>query len=266
VLARIPAPAPAVGKGKRGQGGSHCWALLTALDNPLRDFHRLYGYRWEDNGRTPDNLAAWPAMCPWQPELAAAHLLRPLSDGLKTGGSPAAFAVGRLADPGHALGPVGHLALLTGLAAAGADTRIAAAGVWSQAALDGRLSPELAANALVTGVSGGAVKLSRVADGLQHACLEPLAGYRIVETVLAAAGALIPIRPPGLHLLLELAARIGASTGIPDLPGPVTAIAARRAGTQLVAASRRLADGAGGAGGQAPDRGQVIAQALAARR
>ncbi len=39
-------------------GGSRCWEKLTDLSNPLAD-----------------PVASWPLLCPWQPELAAAHLL-----------------------------------------------------------------------------------------------------------------------------------------------------------------------------------------------
>ena len=43
-------------------GGSRCWEKLTDLENPLAD-----------------PVASWPLLCPWQPELAAAHLLGTLS-------------------------------------------------------------------------------------------------------------------------------------------------------------------------------------------
>lgn len=66
-------------------------------------------------------------------------------------------------------GPIRHLALLTGLGSAEASVRIAAADVWAQATLAGQLDPDLAADALVKGVTGEAVKLTRVADGLRHA-------------------------------------------------------------------------------------------------
>jgi hypothetical protein len=68
-----------------------------------------------------------------------------------------------------------------------ADTRIAAAQLWSCACADGRLDPALAAAALVTGVSGQALKLSRITDALQHASHTAQAARRIVETVCAGA-------------------------------------------------------------------------------
>ncbi len=157
---------------------------------------------------------------------------------------------------------IGHLALVAGLASAEPDTRIAAAGVWSQASLDGRLDPELAARATVAGVTGGAFKLSRIADGLQHASPEPIAGYRIIETIFAAAEALIPTKPANLHLLFELAARISAATAMPELSGAIIGLAGRKTGSRLAAATRRLAKGCDR--GAAPARGQAIEQALAA--
>jgi hypothetical protein len=161
---------------------------------------------------------------------------------------------------------------VAGLASAEPDTRIAAAEVWAQAALDGRLDPDLAASAIVTGVTGGAFKLNRVADGLQHAAPEPLAGYRVVETVFAAADTLIPARPAGLHLLFELAVRTSAAVGQPAMAAALTDLAAQRSSSKLAAAARRLAtaaapvpaDAAPGLARAAPDRSQAIAQALTA--
>jgi hypothetical protein len=256
VLARLTGPSA----DSAAQAESHSWRLLTALASPLRDYHTLYAERYVNTNYDPI-VAAWPLLCPWQPELAAAHLLRPLSDGLKPGPSPAATAAGCLASPGQALGMIGHLALVTGLASAEPSARIAAAQAWAQASLDGRLDPTLAAGAIVTGVTGGAFKLNRIADGLQHASPRPLAGYRIIETVCAAAGALIPAKPANLHLLFELAARIGATTGTPELPAAITGLASQKATSRLVTEARRLTNSLSGA---APARGQVITQALTA--
>jgi hypothetical protein len=156
---------------------------------------------------------------------------------------------------------IGHLALVTGLASAEPSARIAAAQAWAQASLDGRLDPTLAASAIVTGVSGGAFKLNRIANGLQHASPDLLAGYRIIETVFAAAGALIAAKPANLHLLFELAARIGATTGMPELPAAITGLASQKATSRLVTEARRLANSRSG---PALARGQVITQALTA--
>ena len=238
---------------------SASWTALTALSRPLADHFRLHGERWETQ-RQDQCVAGWPLLAPWQPELIAAHLLRPLSDGLKSSRTAAA-AVGCLAHPGHVLGPVGHLALMTGLASAEADARIAAAGVWAQASLDGRLDPHLAADAIVTGTAGKAFKLNRIADGLQHAAAGPLAAYRVVEAICRCAPALIEASEPNRHLLLALAADMAASVGAPGLPAALAALARRPSKNRGAAAAALLAEAAAG---PAPDHPEAVAQSLAA--
>ena len=236
-LARVTAP-PA------GPAGSRCWALLTALSDPGRDFYRDHAHRhFMGRGYRPV-VAGWSALCPWQPELAAAHLLRPLSDSLKPGSGRAGTAVaalGGLSLSGHALGEIGHLAVAAGLASAEPYVRIAAAEVWVKACRDGRLDPQLAARAIVTGVTGEAFKLNRVADGLQHASHDPVAAQRIVAMVFAAADDLIPAKPSDLHLLLGLAARAGTPATV---PAAITRLAAGPNRSQLATAARRLAGAA----------------------
>jgi len=138
-----------------------------------------------------------------------------------------------LTHPGHPLRPVAHLAMVCGLASSQADTRIAAASLWSQACADGRLDPDLAAAALRAVARSEAVKLSRIADALGRAAHEPLLGWRIVQTVCAAAGVLtgtsMALAPPGAHQLLELAARLGAEVGVPPIPGAFADLAGRAA-------------------------------------
>jgi hypothetical protein len=238
---------------------SASWAALTALSRPLDDHFRVQGERWESQ-RQDLCVAGWPLLAPWQPELIAAHLLRPLSDGLKSSRT-AATAVGCLAHPGHALGPVGHLALLTGLASAEADARIAAAGVWTRASVDGRLDPRLAADAIVIGTAGKAFKLNRIAEGLRHAGGEPVAAYRVVEAVSRCAPALIEAGEPNLHQLLGLAADLAAAVGTPGLPAPLTALARRPGKNRSAAAAALLAEAAVGS---APDHPVAVAQSLAA--
>ena len=257
VLARIWGPVPAAAR-------CASWQLLTALSDPLRHYARLYGPR-SDNRHYDASVASWPLICPWQPELAAAHLLRATSDGLRPGQSPASTAIGCLAHPGHPLGPVAHLALVCGLASGEADTRIAAASVWSQACADGRLDPDLAAAALSAVARSEAVKLSRIADALRRAAHEPLPSWRIVQTVCAAADVLTgpspTPAPPGAHELLELAARLGAEVGVPALPAAFTGLAGRRGGSRLAINARRLSLVANG---PHPARAQAAAQALEA--
>ncbi len=241
VVARILPPADAAHA--QSSPGSSCWTLLTALDHPLRDFYRNYGERWYIGAGYQAMVAGWPLLCPWQPELAAAHLLHPLSDGLQPGSTwagTAATAVSSLSVSGHRLGEVGHLALLTGLASAEPYVRIAASEAWARAAAGGQLDPRLAADAIVAGVAGRAFKLNRVAGALENASHEQAAGRQVVAMTFAAADRLIPARPANLHLLLELAARIGAATGTPAPPAAIAQLAAGKATSRLAAAARLL--------------------------
>jgi len=82
---------------------------------------------------------------------------------------------------------MGHLALVTGLSGDAAEARIAAADAWTRIALSGRLDPALAAEAISLGVSGGALKLSRIADGLRHAAAEPVAAAGVAQACVSAA-------------------------------------------------------------------------------
>ena len=193
------------------------WQLLTDLGDPLRDHAVLAGpSRYERHYDAA--VAGWALICPWQPELAAAHLLRPLCDGLRPGTSAAVTAITSLADPGHPLGPVAHLALVAALASAEADTRIAGAQLWADASADGRLEPALAGAAIVAGVTGQAVKLNRITDSLKAASHSPLAARRTVETVCASLPGVAPSPPAGMHELIELAAQLAATVGTPALP------------------------------------------------
>jgi hypothetical protein len=215
-------------------GGSHCWSLLTKIPDPpgtggVPPWHLTDGY--------DAIVAALPLMCPWQPELASAHLLQPLSGALEPGMTT---AVSCLSDPGHMLGKVGHLVVLDGLASADSYIRVAAAEVWTKASLDGRLDPALAAAALVPGATSRAFKLNRIAEALRHAAHDPTGAYRSIQTIYAAADDLVQAKPANLHLLLELAGQIGAATALPDPPASITALAAGKSATKLTAAARRL--------------------------
>lgn len=254
VLARIARPAPTA-------PACDCWQLLTDLPDPLAQHEVLYGpARYESRHYDPA-VAAWPLICPWQPELAAAHLLRALSDGLVPGLTPATVALESMRTSGHPLGPVGHLGLVVGLASAEADTRIAAAQLWSDACLDGRLDPALAAAAIETGVRGSVIKLSRVADALQHASHAALPARRIVETVCAVIDGFALHAPTNLYLLIELAARLAPRTGMPGQPASVLDLARRGGESRLVTTASQLAR-AGEITG--PELSEAAAQALAA--
>ncbi len=235
LLARIPGGVPVAAR-------CASWQLLTDLGDPLGDHAVLAGpARYERHYDAA--VAGWALICPWQPELAAAHLLRPLSDGLRPGRCPAATAITSLADPGHPLGPVGHLALVAALASAEADARIAAAQLWAGASADGRLDPALAAAAIVTGVTGQAVKLNRITGSLKAASHRPLAARRTVETVCASLPGLALSPPASLHELIKLAAQLAATAGLPALPGEVAELTGRR--SRLGVTARRSGRSAG---------------------
>jgi hypothetical protein len=138
------------------------------------------------------------------------------------------------------LGPVRQLALLVGLSSAETSVRIAAAEVWTQAALAGQLDSGLAADALVKGVTGEAIKLTRLADGLRHAAREPAPALAIARTVFASAERLVSAQPPNLHLLLELTREIGGTVALPEPPACIVALAAESGSAKLFAAARQL--------------------------
>jgi len=235
VLARITSDPPGAA------GESRCWQMLIYLPNPLVGF----GYDRVHSAWDSPVVASWPLLCPWQPELAAARLLRPLSACLVPGpgrAGPGAAAVMGLTRSSAPLGPIGHLALLTGLCAAEVSVRIAAADVWTQAALTGRLDPSLAADALVKDVTGEAIKLTRLADGLRDASRRPPSALIHRQGPFASADQLIPANRPGLHLLPELAAEIGATMPLPQPPESIVAVAAGKGSTKLAVAARRLVE------------------------
>jgi Family of unknown function (DUF6493) len=240
VLARITSDLPG------DAGESRCWQLLIDdLPDPLVDpyFEYLRGTVVTGIGPLSPVMASLPLLCPWQPELAAAQLLRPLSACLapdRGRAGPGAAAVTGLTRSSAPLGPIGHLALLTGLSSVDAGIRIAGADVWSQAALAGRIDPDLAADALVMGVTSEAFKLTRLADGLRHASRQPASAPMIARTLFASADRLVSAKSPNLHLLLELTREIGAAIALPESPESIVALAGGKGSTKLAAAARQL--------------------------
>ena len=240
-----------------------CWQLLTRLSNPIAD-HAFLTNAGRLENRYHMVVAGWALLCPWQPELAAAHLVRPVSDSIYTTSTSAQAitAMTVLNHPAHPLGVAGHLALIAGLSSASADVRIASADLFATACNDGRLDPRLAAGALAAGVNGGVLKLNRVSDGLQNAASSgALPARRIVEMLCHGVGDLVAAAPANLHTLIELAARLGASAGVPPLPDAVRDIASRRGTSRLVVTARQLAQAAQG---PAPQQQQAAVHALTA--
>src|SRR5260370_1811008 len=104
VLAKIP-----------GTGGERgILRMLTNLENPLASYERLTADSEYAIGYGAC-IAMWPLIAPWHPELIAAHLLRPLSRGLRPGKHDlASTAVTCLATAGGPLGPRGDVARAMG--------------------------------------------------------------------------------------------------------------------------------------------------------
>ena len=109
----------------------------------------------------------------------------------------------------------------------------------------GRRDVGLPEDALAKSVTGEAFKLTRVADGLRHASREPASGLLITQSVFTAADRLARAKSPNLHLLLELAAEIGAAIPLPDPPESIVTLAAAKGTTKLAVSARRLRDLAG---------------------
>jgi hypothetical protein len=239
----------------------HCWrVLVTDLTNQAQThlanradnhFGALVARR---DYRTDEVVAAWPLLAPHHPELIAAHLLLPLSDGLEAGPSAATTAVNGLAQPGHEFGKMGHLALVAAMASGESDTRIAAASTWTRTAQDGRLTPDLAADAITQGVASNAFKLNRIAESLGYVATDPVASASVAQAAMLATAALLPVKPTNLHLLLEQSAR-AAATGLAKtaststtnsgpsanaIPPAIAALAASSTRTKLAEAARLL--------------------------
>lgn len=223
-------------------------AAATLPDDLLKEESRCghLASRVTDNQAwSAADAAALPLLIPHQPDLVAAHLLFPLTSGLgggQTVSAIAATAVSTLPGLGGTFGLAGHTALVTGLAGSGAAARIAAADAWTCIARQGRLDPDLAAEAITGGVSRKTLKLTRLADGLRYAAQDPAVAGTVAAACVAAASALLaqPDKPAGLSLLLETAAQAGAVSTVPPLPDPVTALATGKSRTKLAEAARRL--------------------------
>jgi hypothetical protein len=87
VLARIAGPSADTA----AQAESHSWRLLTALASPLGDHPRLYAERYLNTHYDPV-VAAWPLLCPWQPDVTGgAFKLNRIANGLQHA-SPAPLA------------------------------------------------------------------------------------------------------------------------------------------------------------------------------
>lgn len=233
VRARLTTPAAA-------DSMSRCWrALVTGLDDPER--HKTSGYWAVLYSR---ELAL---LLPHQPELAAANLLPWSSLGLAADWSASRAAADGDADAGKAterrrLGRMFHLMLVTALASVNPDTQAAAASAWVRAALDGRLDPDLAAEAITSGIAAEVYMPKRIAESLDQAALDPAAAVSTGVACAAASAALLPDKPRDLHLLLEIATRCYATAGSarPIVPAAIEDLARSGNRSKLADAARRL--------------------------
>lgn len=230
IRARLTTPAAADSR-------SRCWrTLVTGLDDPER--HKTAGYG--GGGRE------LPLLLPYQPELAAANLSGS-SVALAADWSASLAAAERLSGGGtpvgrRKLGLMFHLMLVTALAAINPDTRAEAASAWVRAALDGRLDPDLAAEAITEGITAEACMPKRLAEGLDQAALDPAAAVSTGAACAAASAALLPAKPRDLHLLLEIATRCYATAGSarPVVPAAIEEFTRSGNRSKLADAARRL--------------------------
>ena len=193
---------------------------LTNLADPIGSYSRLSaegefstGYGWA--------IKTWPMIVPWLPELAAAHLLRPLSRALHPGKhDQGPSAVSCLLHRDVPLGPVGHLALAMGCMGAEGDTRTAAGDVFAAAVKDGRLQPAAFAEALLELARGGAFQAKRLESTLRSMSSSLAGGLRLAQTLELALGPLVASGVRDMHVLIRLAASAGQACGLfPDLVG-----------------------------------------------
>jgi len=196
------------------------WWALTDLD----DVFATRPHRWGPDGVGTVDAAAphWPYLAPWHPELVAAHLLLPLAMAQLPGGIAAPGAAAAIDAPaGGLLGPVGHLALVQALQGVRAATRLAAAGTWRTAVLDGRLDPGPAVAAMLLLHGGGLLRPARIVGALRPVVADPVVGYCTLQVLTAAMAPLHAERAPQLHLLLglaeELATRFGADPAFEEV-------------------------------------------------
>lgn len=214
---------------------------LTNLADPLASHKRLAA-EWEFGTDYGASIATWPLIAPWHPELIAAHLLRPLSRGLRSGKHDlAASAVGCLVHRDWSLGPIGHMALALGCNGAEADTRTAAADVFGAAARDGRLQPVLLAASWLELARAGVFQAKRVEATLRPLTAQPTAGIRLAQTLELTLGPLVETGTRDMHVLLRLAASLARTYGV--FPGDphLAGLAERKGASELLAAARALA-------------------------
>jgi hypothetical protein len=228
---------------------------LTNLEEPLATCAR-FSAESEFSAGYGASIGTWPLIAPWHPELVAAHLLRPLSRGLRSGRHDlAASAVACLSHEDTGLGAIGHIALALGCIGAEGDTRTAAADVVVQAARDGRLRPALMAEAWLELARAGVFQAKRLEATLRPLASQPAAGIRLAQTLQLALGPLVESGTRDLHVLLRLGASLAETYGVFPEDARLCGLAKRKGSSELVAAARAL--------GAARPQGRVSSRASA---
>lgn len=226
------------------------WSVLTDLHDILDRYQTIAGpFSFAEYD---SRVAMWSMLAPWQHELISAHLLMPLARGQHSGTTAAPTAAALLDSPTGSFGNIAHLALAVALQGWAAETRTAAADVWLATATDGRLQPNLFADALDLLAQGGLLKLGRVIDTIRPTTHDPLVGYRTLQTLSAATPALLKAKARDMHRLIETMTELALRFGTESVPSQIAEVARRtRSPNALVTAARRL-DGLTSA---APERG-----------
>jgi hypothetical protein len=213
---------------------------MTSLEHPLATYSRLSADSEFSTGYG-SSISTWPLIAPWHTELIAAHLLRPLSRGLRPGKHDlASSAVACLADPHLQLGSIGHLALGLGCIGAEGDTRTAAGDVFGLASKDGRLQPALMAAAWIELARAGVFQAKRLEATLRPLAAQPAAGVRLAQSLELALGSLLDSGTKDMHVLLRLAASVASSQSTFHNEGRVVEIARRKGSSELIGAARAL--------------------------
>ncbi len=213
---------------------------LTNLEDPLATYSRLSSDSEFSTGYGA-SIATWPLIAPWNPELVAAHLLRPLSRGLHTGKHDlASSAVSCLMHPDVALGPIAHLALAMGCIGAEGDSRTAAGDVYAMAAKDGRLQPALMAKAWVVLAGAGVFQAKRLEATLRPVAAQAAAGVRLAQCLDLALPHLVQSGTKDMHVLLRLAASVATTQSSCVRDRAIVELAGKKGSSELIRAARAL--------------------------
>ena len=218
------------------QGDPGVWRVLNDLADPLAD-HPWLTSNYE---RIDGIVLMWSSIAPWHRDLVCAHLLRPLSKAMYPGLNGGRGALECLGEPFSEFGPIAHLAMTVGLMGLSGDVRTMASDVFAEAATDGRLEPQQAAEALCVLADGGLLKMRRLIDALTGPAQLAVVGYRLAQVFALAAPGLIERGVRDLHLMLEMWTELVVRFGVDLVPDDIRSVASRKGAGRLVTEARRL--------------------------